>query len=572
MTTTTTPRRLASLAALAALSLSCKGPAAADTTTTAHKEAPEQSGSEAPVSVRIIAFNDLHGNLERPSSGFRLGQERVDAGGLDVMATYLRELRREHPNTAFVCAGDLIGASPLISALFHDEPTIEAMNALKLDVLAVGNHEFDDGLEELKRLAAGGCHPEHGCQGKDAFDGAQFPFLAANVIVDETGETLFPGSLVKTYEGVKVGFIGLTLRGTDKAVSPSAIQGISFRDEAETINAEVKALQAEGVEAIVVVMHEGGWQGQEDGDVNGCNDLQGPILEINARVDPAVDVIVAGHTHRYFNCLINGRLLTSAKDYGRMLTSIDLTLDPASGEVLSKQATNVVLAREGVAIDEAMGEHIKRYRDQVAPLASAQIGTLKEDIVRGADELGNSPMGQLVAEAQWHATKSEERGGADFALMNPGGVRNDLLVDADDPSLSGVITYEALHSVQPFGNTLTVLEMTGAQIEELLESQWREDGGVTLLQPSSSLTYRYNQTEGDRIDPREVFIASEPLDRGRTYRVTVNSFLASGGDGFEIFTEANVVAGGPTDLDVFAEYIRHNSPIEAPKGLRIAPK
>ncbi len=525
---------------------------------------PTEATDNDPVSVRVIAFNDLHGNIEQPSSGLRLGDKKVPAGGLDVMATHLETLRKDHPNTAFVCAGDLIGASPLVSALFHDEPTIEAMNKLGLDVLAVGNHEFDDGVDEIVRLQEGGCNPEVGCQGKDAFAGAEFPFLAANVVVDKTEKTLFPATLIKNYDGVKVGFIGLTLEGTDKAVSPEAIEGITFLDEAETINRYTKRLQDQGVQAIVVVMHEGGWQGQDDGDINGCNDLQGPIVEINKQVDPAVDVIVAGHTHRYFNCEIEGRLLTSAKDYGRMLTSIDLTIDPSTGEVLTKKATNVIMSRDDVEVNAEMAEHIARYRELVGPLASKQLGTLTADISRSMDDAGNSAVGQLVADAQLAATRENDAGGAHFALMNPGGVRNDLTFAPKENEPEGVITYEELHSVQPFGNTLTVIELTGAQIETILESQWQSNGKRRILQPSANFTYTWREAESDRIATQDILLDGNALVPDQLYRVTVNSFLATGGDGFSTLTEGKVIAGGPVDLDVFAEFVQRNSPLKAP--------
>ncbi len=524
-----------------------------------------------PVEVRILAINDLHGNIEQPGSGLRVDGEKVPAGGLDVMATYINTLRQEEPNTAFVCAGDLIGASPLISALFHDEPTIEAMNKLQLDVLAVGNHEFDDGVEEITRLANGGCHKELGCQGKESFEGANFPFLAANVIVEESQTTLFPASLIKEYEGVKVGFIGLTLEGTDKAVSPEAIKGITFLDEAETINKEVKLLQQQGVETIIVVMHEGGWQGQRD-DFNGCESLDGPIVEINKNVDPAVDVIITGHTHQYYNCLIDNRIVTSAKDYGRMITSIDLSIDPTTGDVVSKQATNIPILRKDMEINPEMASHLQTYRELVAPLASKNVGLIKADIARSMDEQGNSPVGQIVADAQWLATQSQEAGGAHFALMNPGGVRNDLVFAPTNTEPEGVLTYEELHSIQPFGNTLTVIALTGAQIEALLEEQWGKEGRLSILQPSKNFTYTWHDTEGDHVKLEEIILNGQPLVADQTYNVTVNSFLASGGDGFTTLTKGTIVAGGPVDLDVFVNYIEQNSPIQAPEKARIVKK
>lgn len=555
------------MGALIALSLfGCKTPEPKE------NPPPQDDAPRPPVDVRIIALNDLHGNIEQPSSPLKLGEQKLAAGGLDVMATYLAALRREHPHTAFVCAGDLIGASPLISALFHDEPTIEAMNALGLDVLAVGNHEFDDGTDELLRLKNGGCHPELGCQGKESFAGASFPFLAANVVVNDTNETLFPATVIKSYDGVKVGFIGLTLEGTAAIVSPDSIKKVHFLDEVETINAQVKLLQEQGVEAIVVVIHEGGWQGQEGEDPSSCEDLQGPIVAINQGLDPAVDVMITGHTHRYYTCTLEGRLVTSAKDYGRMLTAIDLKIDPRTGDVVSKEARNVPLVREGQELQPEMVAFLDTYRQRVAPLASRQIGVIEKDLMRSADDQGNSIVGQLIADAQLAATSAPDAGEAQFAFMNLGGVRNDLVMAPMSSEPPGVLTYEELHSVQPFGNTLTVIELTGAQIEQLLESQWRDDERNNLLQPSANLTYTWHDTPGDHILIKEILLDGKPLKPEQLYRFTVNSYLASGGDGLEILKESKQIAGGPVDLDAFVAYVEHHSPLRPPKKARILHK
>lgn len=534
---------------------------------------PKEEVASEPVTVKVIALNDLHGHMEGPSGKVALAGERVEAGGLDAMATHLETLRAKNPNHVFVCAGDLVGGSPLISALFHDEPTVEAMNTLGLDFLAVGNHEFDEGVEELLRLQKGGCHPEDGCQGKDSYEGAQFSFLAANVIVKDTGETLFPAYGVKEFGAVKVGFIGLTLEGTPDATSPAGIKSVSFLDEAETINKAAKELQAQGVEAIVVVIHEGAEHKDPSAykDINDCPGLVGPIVEINEKLDPSIDAIVAGHTHQAFNCEIEGRLLTSAKSFGRVLTEIDLTIDPKTGDVIEKKAVNVATTRDGV-LDEPMAKHISRYRELVRPLAQKPVGSVAKDIRRATDDHGYSQLAGIIADAQVSATSAEDMGGAQFALMNLGGVRNDVSYAGSAAGEGdGVVTYEEVFSVQPFGNTLVVLEITGAQLEQLLEMQWQGQDRVRLLQPSSQLTYSWSETEGDHIDPKEILYMGKPIDLKATYKITVNSFLASGGDGFPLLAELKQAAGGPVDADAFVDYLGKNSPLDV-KERRITKK
>lgn len=554
-------RLLYSFAALSLALTACKG-----NQTTGAQTNTEQPADVAPVTVRVIGVNDFHGHIEGPSGSVKVAGEKIKAGGVDAMAAHLEKLRSQNPYTSFVCAGDLVGASPLISALFHDEPTIEAMNKLGLDVLAVGNHEFDEGVEELLRLQHGGCHPEDGCTGKESFEGAKFPFLAANVIVKDTGEPLFPPYLVKEYGPVKIGYIGLTLEGTPDVVSPEGVRSVSFLDEAEVINKYVAELESQGVNAIVVVIHEGGALSERPNDVNDCPGLSGPIVEINKKLAPTVDAIVAGHTHKAFNCTIDGRLLTSAKSYGRLLTQIDLTIDPKTNEVIEKNATNIAITRD-VELDAEMIAHLDTYRGLVGPLASQQIGALEADITRAPNDHGYSALGGIIADAQLAATNPAAMGGAQLAFMNQGGVRNDLLFGDDN----GVITYEELHSVQPFGNTLVVLEMKGAQIEALLEQQWQGDK-TSILQPSANVSYSWSSTEGDRITPGDVLIDGAPLALDATYRVTVNSFLASGGDGFGLLAEAKQVSGGPIDLDVLIDYIKRTSPLQPATESRITKK
>src|ERR1700723_3186989 len=303
------------------------------------------SGSAADtVDLRILAINDFHGYLRPSPGGIKIADPAdttkkimVPAGGAEHMATLVRQLRENRKNTIFVAAGDLIGASPFLSAMFHDEPTIEALSMMGLEVAAVGNHEFDEGKDELLRMQNGGCHPQEKCQGPHPFPGAKFHYLAASTIVTDTGKTIFPPYEIREFEGIPVAFIGLTLKGTPGIISPVSAAGLQFKDEAETVNALVPELKARGVEAIVVLIHEGGYP---TGDYNECPGISGPRGDIVKNLDRAVDVVISGHTHQAYVCDIDGRLVTSGDKYGTVVTAIDLRLDRTTHDGVSARADN----------------------------------------------------------------------------------------------------------------------------------------------------------------------------------------------------------------------------------------
>lgn len=547
-------RLSALLLALALVASACTQP---QTKPDAKKPAKQE-----PVAVKIVSFNDLHGNLEAPAGKVSVDGERIDAGGVAFMKAYVDKLKGEHPNTIVVSAGDLVGASPLVSAVFHDEPTIEAMNQLPLDLIAVGNHEFDEGWEELLRLQNGGCHPETGCQGSETFEGAKFQFLAANVVKKDDGETIFPGHQVKTYDGMPVGFIGLTLEGTDKIVSPEAVEGLEFRDEVEVINASAEKLQAEGVEAIVVLIHEGARPSEELASVSDCGDIKGPVVDIVENSSDAVDVFVTGHSHKTYVCEIDGKLVTSAKSYGRLLTEIDLTIDPQTRDVVAKKAVNHVVYNDKEPANAEMTELVKTYVDKSAAVANRSVGTVTATLSRETNQAGESALGDVIADAQLAATKAADKGGAQIAFMNPGGIRSSLEANDATPDKPATVTYEDLHRAQPFGNTLMTMTLTGEQIHDLLEMQW-SGSHPNILQVSEGFSYTYNPDDapGDRVDMDAIELNGQPLDPEQGYRVTVNSFLASGGDGFALLKDGTERRPGPIDLDVLAKYFELNSPV-----------
>jgi 5'-nucleotidase len=518
------------------------------------------------VRVKLIAFNDFHGNLEPANLSFVLpNKERVPAGGVAYLATHIKQLRAQNPNHLVVSAGDAIGATPLLSALFHDEPTIEALNALGLDLNGVGNHEFDQGQEELMRLIKGGCHPKEGCRGGDRYGGAKFQFLGANVIDQKTGKPILPAYSVKTFGGVKIAFIGITLEGTARLVPAKGIAGLTFANEAETINALVPELQKQGIRAIVVLLHEGG---RHEGHLNECENLTGAITQIVPLVDREVDLFLTGHTHQAYNCLIDGRVVTSASAFGRVLTDIDLVLDRRTGDIKTIKARNLVVTQE-VPPDETLTALVAKYKAIADPIANRVIGSIAADLTRQANPAGEMPLGSVIADAQLFATQAPAEGGAVVALMNAGGIRADLTYK--NPAGDGKVTYGQAFAVQPFGNTLVTMTLTGAQLKQLLEQQFDNPvaGQNRILQVSSGFSYSWSPSApaGDRL--RDMRINGKPVIPTENYRITVNSFMADGGDNFSILKEGRDRQVGVKDIEALEAYFKERSPVAPPTQPRI---
>jgi 5'-nucleotidase len=513
------------------------------------------------VDVQLLAVNDFHGNLDPPSgSSGRIGS--IDAGGVEYLATHIAQLEATNPNTLVVSAGDLIGASPLLSALFHDEPTIEAMNLLGLDFNAVGNHEFDEGAAELLRMQNGGCHPTDGCLDGDGFAGADFQFLAANVVRKDNGKTLFPAYKIRSFGGAKLAFIGIVLEGTPTIVTPSGVAGLEFKDEAETVNALIPQLKAKGVNAISVLIHEGGVQ---SGTFNGCVGISGAIVDIVNRFDPAVDVVVSGHTHQAYNCQLNNMLVTSASSFGRLVTDIDLTIDRATGEVTRMAANNLIVTRD-VAKNAGQTSLLAKYRTFADPIANRVIGLITADITRTTNPAGESALGDVIADAQLAATAPAGFGGAVAAFMNPGGIRAELTYAGSAAGEGdGNVTYGEAFTVQPFGNSLVTMTLTGAQIDQLLEQQFDNPtaGQNRILQVSDGVSYAWSASAaaGSKVDPSSIRLNGAPVDPSGAYRITVNSFLAEGGDNFTVLAQGTNRLGGAVDLDALVDYFAANSPV-----------
>ena len=525
------------------------------------------------VPIQILGLNDFHGQLEwgapAASSGFRLGTLTSGScvaptcyavGGVEYLSTHVDNLRATNPNSVFVSAGDLIGATPLLSAAFHDEPTIEAFNLMELDYNGVGNHEFDEGIAELKRMQDGGCHPVDGCGDGDGFAGADFQFLAANVVYKKNDKPIFQPYKIHTFQhGVKVAFIGMTLEGTPLIVSPGGIASVDFLDEAQTVNDLVPEIKAQGVETIVVLLHEGGSPANTGTStpatsINSCNSPSGALPPIVAAMDDEVDVVITGHTNWAVNCLIDGKVVTGAASQGRLVTDIDLTINRATGEVTGPVAVNNHMITRDVAADPAMTALIAKYNAVIAPIRDAIVGHTTAAISRTANAAGESPMGRLIADAQLASTQTDAQPGQ-IAFMNPGGMRADLAFTAPGPE---PITHGEAFSVQPFSNIVTTKTFTGAQIKAILERQFRTSAGAarTLILPTSngfSYTWDVSEPFGNKIS--NMTLNGNPIVLTDSYRVTANNFLAGGGDDFPEFTVGTNEQTGLDDLVALELYL-----------------
>jgi len=593
-----------------------------------------QAAKNGPtIDIQMLAFNDFHGNLEsggnqvagysgiNPTTG-RPIPVNIPSGGTPYLSAYLKQARVGHPYTVTVAAGDIIGASPFLSAAFHDEPTIESMNALGLEVTSVGNHEFDEGATELLRMQNGGClddgpdgvNNQNSCPGGKSFGGANFQYLAANVVRESDGSTLFPSYWVKNFNGAKVGFIGMTLKGTPDIVTKSGVAGLQFKDEVETANALVPVLQAQGVQAIVVLIHQGGTPDYKFQGIptaapydftcdGGANQLtsDSAIIPIAQQLSPAIDVVVSGHTHQPYVCDIKDpagqdRLVTSASSFGRVYTDIELKFDRRTQDIVrsSVDATNVVVDRntKNITPDPAEQSIINYYKPFAAPIQNRHLGFISSDLTRvgapfSAPVSGESQMGDLIADAQHEDSTIQAQGPVQIAFMNPGGIRANLTYLADltdgDNEGDGVVTFGEAFQVQPFNNYDVSLSLTGAQIKTLLEQQFDGTNHLNLgasnwkiLQVSNGFSYSYDATKplGSFVDPASMMLNGVPIDMNATYRVECNSFLSDGGDGFGVFATGQNKLFGGLDIDALAAYLgAHTSvatPYVAPPLTRIA--
>jgi 5'-nucleotidase len=536
-----------------------------------------------PVPVQLLSFNDYHGHIE-PDSGSDAAVALPGGGsavtnGAAYLATHLAQLRAGHQNTITAAAGDLIGGSTFTSGVFHDEPSVETLNAMHLDVSSVGNHEFDEGVTELLRMQYGGCHPVDGCFQQDAagvdipYPGASFPWLAANVVNTTSGKTVLPPTWIKTVQGAKIGFIGMTLEGTNTLVSPDGIEGYEFQDEIIAGNRAAAQLQGKGVQSIVVLLHEGGAQ---TGTYNECVGMSGPIMAIAQGLAPSIDALITGHTHQAYNCTIpdpagQPRKVVSAMSFGRIITEMNFTVDKTTGDVIRSSVTAVNhLVTRDVAADPVLKGIVDKWAAKSAVQGDQRVGTISTDIKRAFTAAGTenraaeSSLSNLIADAQLESTQNN---GSQIALMNPGGVRTDLnYASSARGEGDGVVTYREAFNVQPFSNILQTITLTGDQIYQALEQQWPTAGRATTLRLglSNGFTYQWRAAPAageSRVVAGSAALNGVPLSTTGTYRVTVNNFLAAGGDGFTAFRGGTNVSGGKVDLDAFVDYLGAHSPV-----------
>lgn len=539
---------------------------------------PEHAGTvgAAPVEVQILAINDFHGNLEPPKLSISATAPegtavRVPAGGGAHLVTAMKTLRQGHPYSLSVAAGDIVGASPLVSSLFLDEPTIAAMELAGLDYNAVGNHEFDRGQNELLRIQRGGCQKYTTRQpcALERYDGARFQFLSANVLKADRSP-LFKASAIRTLGPVKIGIIGMTLKETATLVGPAGVAGLTFADEAATANALVPVLKRAGANAIVLLIHQGGYTAGGYNDKS-CPGLSGDILPIIARLDPAIDVVVSGHTHTAYVCEIPRPgaaplLLTSAGRFGTLVTDIRLNFG-ADGKIIRHSADNQIVQGEPYddlaiqpafarfAPDPAAQALIERYAAAARPIASRVVGRLAGPVTKLENDNGEQTAGFLVADAALAAGRTN---GGQIAFINSGGVRTDLA-----PAPDGTVTFGQTFAMQPFGNTLVVLTLDGAQLKQLLEQQFppTPTERVKWLLPSKGFAFEYDRQRapGERVVRMQ--LDGKPIEPTRTYRVVVNNFLASGGDNFTVLKQGADAADAGLDLDALADWLRKGASV-----------
>ncbi|MGX7950975.1 bifunctional metallophosphatase/5'-nucleotidase [Tsuneonella sp. HG249] len=539
----------------------------------------------APVIVRIAGFNDFHGNLEPVRRPVVLddgqgGKQEVYAGGAAWFVSAMAKIRAQNEHSMAIGAGDLISGSPLVSSLFLDEPTVGVMNRAKIDFTSVGNHEFDRGWKELKRLREGGCEKltlREPCAVERDYKGSDYPMLAANVRMPD-GTTLFPGYGIKRFGSgagaVAVGVIGLTLKGTAQIVDPVGIAGVTFEDEADSINALVPKVLAEGADAVVVAIHQG-LVPEPGASFTGCGAIAGDLRPILERLDPRVDLVISGHTHRAYVCDFatvdpaRRFTVTSAGSFGTMLTDIALTIDPRASDVSGVTARNVPVqsagegrpanpAFESVAADPAVAAYVAGYVAAAAEVANRPVGRISGTATRGRPE---SALGNLIADSQLAATRAA---GAQVAFMNPGGVRSDLSARE-----GGMVTFGDVYAVQPFGNTLVTMTLAGAQILRLLDQQFANLNEPNVLAASGNfaMTLDPSKPSGERVIAAT--LDGKPIDPAATYRVTVNNFIASGGDNFAVLKEGTDVTVGPLDLDAIETYLRASDMVKVPATGRV---
>lgn len=574
--------------------------------------ADARRSAKAPITLSLIALNDFHGNLLPPTGAVLVPDPanpsgtRITAGGAAYVATLIKNLKRLNPkNTLIVGNGDMIGATPLTSSFFHDEPTIDVLSQMGVALSSVGNHELDKGRAELLRMQKGGCFPKSAdaatgvvgvdtCMNQGKFAGARFQYLSANMVDKATGETLFPSYAIKSLGGVKVGFIGLTLKDTPSVVTPAGVVGLKFVDEVETINHLVPLLKGKGVTVFVVLLHQGGATKAKTLLDKSCPGFSGEIVDLADRMDPAIDVILSAHTHQEYVCFRpDGKLITQGGSYGRLVTKIDLIVDQKTKKVIAKDANNKVVVND-VGVKDAAGQPnalpsgywalspdptidrvVRRYRDLAAPMTDVVVGRLAAALDRKTNPAGESTLGAVIADALLAGTSDNNYGAkpAQIAFINRGGLRGDLISSLN-------VTFGDLFNVMPFNDNLISMDLTGQQLLRFLEQQWEspQPAGGRIMSFSSGFSYSWDASmpereppgTGRRVVPDSMKLTGVPIEMTGIYRITVNNFMATGGDNFSVLQQGTNKQMGEIDLVVAKNYLKTKGVVNVPVLGRIA--
>ena len=491
--------------------------------------------ASANVKVQILSVNDFHGQLDKSS---KVGNETV--GTAAYLAAHLKKREADNPNnTIKIHAGDAVGASRPVSALLQDEPTIEMFNKLKFDIGTLGNHEFDEGVEEMKRLIKGGVHAKTKHHG--SFEGAQFPYISANVVDSTTKQPILDPYIIKEAGGEKIGFIGITLATTPSIVTPSGVAGVDFTDEVTAINKYTTELKKQGIKAIVVIAHNPGTS-----NTDGTN-AEGEAIDFANKVDDEVDVIFAAHNHKHLNATVDNKLLVQAYSSGTAFADVDLEIDPATHDIVKKDAVIANTTWTGIEPDQEINELVNKYKEETDKITEEIVGEAAVSLTKDQNEDGESILGNVIADSMRTEMKT------DFGFMNPGGIR--ASID------KGPINWGNVFTVEPFGNDLVSLNITGEQVRTLLNQQWTETKTNILQLSGLSYTWSAELPIGKRV--LDITLPNgDKIDPAKTYSATVNNFMAEGGDNYTILRDGTNKVTGAVDFDALLSYVKANSPLK----------
>ncbi|MBP2080167.1 5'-nucleotidase C-terminal domain-containing protein [Oceanobacillus polygoni] len=494
----------------------------------------EEAPNEDVLELQLLSLNDLHGKIDQEYSLDPDGDGVFDMyGRMDYTAAAMKEREQENEHTLIVHAGDMIGGSSPISGLLQDEPTVEIMEAIGFDVGTVGNHEFDEGLDELLRMVNGGDHPEG--KGTEGYAGMSFPVLCANCVYDDTGEPFLDPYHIAEVDGVEVGFIGVNTVETVNMVMPASLENVAFTDETEAVNAAAAELTDQGVEAIIVLAHLPAYQ---TGDV-----VTGAAADLANNIDDAVDVIFSGHNHVVNNAVVDDKLIVQASEYGKAFADVDLVIDRETGDIIEKEAEVVFVKQSDYTADEEVAGILDTYAERIAPIINEVIGYNAQDLTGSYTNDGDHGLGNLLADAMNWSMES------DFAMMNGGGIRDSLL--------AGEVTWGNLYNIQPFGNTLMTFEVTGADLYPIINEQLSPIYGPDYS--IAGLHYIWNKELNEVVTI--TFPDGTPIDEDAVYTLTVNNYMGTSDGPIKDLGKNPIM--GPEDIEATVDFVKHLNSTES---------